>query len=246
MEPIRSLRNRAVVDAARLHRTRERKETGLTLLEGPHLLEEALSAGITPECVFVLEGDPHRDWPGSLTVDERVMRRLAPTETPRGPIAVIRVPAWSPLPAGRHVLVLWGVSDPGNLGTIARSAAAFGLGVAVGPDSTDPWSPKALRAGAGAHFRLPGLVRVEKLDDLAGHHLAATVVSGGDDPAALGTGPWAFVLGPEAQGLDPDLVAACEVSVTIPMPGRVESLNLAVAASLLAYIVTVGSGGSPH
>lgn len=244
MEPIRSLRNRAVVEAGRLHRARERRQRGLTLLEGPHLLEEALAAGTVPERTFALPDDPGTGhWPQVTMVDERVMRRLAPTETPRGPVAVTRIPPWSPVPGDRHLLVLWGVADPGNVGTIIRSAAAFGLGVAVTPDSTDPWSPKALRAGSGGHFRLPGLSRVEGVESLGTHRLAAMVVKGGEDPARLDGGRWAFLFGPEAHGLDSGLVDASELTVTIPMPGGMESLNVAAAASILSYIVTVGSGG---
>lgn len=239
MEPIRSPRNRAVVEAGRLHRARERKRLGLTLLEGPNLLDEAVEAGIPLQRVFALPDDPRREeWPQVTIVDERVMHRLAPTETPRGPVAVAPIPDWS-LPArDRHLLVLWGVSDPGNVGTIIRSAAAFGLGVAISPQCADPWSPKALRAGAGSHFRVPSLSRIEDLHALSHHRLAATVVSGGEDPARLEAGPWALLIGREAQGLDQVLIEEAETSVTIPMPGGTESLNVAAAASILAYAVT--------
>lgn len=241
MEPIRSPRNRAVVEAGRLHRARERKRLGLTLLEGPNLLDEAVEAGIHLQRVFALADDPRREeWPQVTIVDERVMHRLAPTETPRGPVAVARTPDWSPPARDRHLLVLWGVSDPGNVGTIIRSAAAFGLGVAVSPQCADPWSPKALRAGAGGHFRVPSLSRIEGLHALAHHRLAATVVSGGTDPARLEAGPWAFLIGREAQGLDQAFIEEAETSVTIPMPGGTESLNVAAAASILAYAVTKG------
>lgn len=244
MEPIRSPRNRAVVEAGRLHRARERKRLGLTLLEGPNLLDEALEAGISLRRVFALPDDPRReDWPNVTLVEERVMRRLAPTETPRGPVAVTDIPDWSRPAGDRHLLVLWRVSDPGNVGTIIRSAAAFGLGVAVSPECADPWSPKALRAGAGGHFRLPSLSRIEGLHPLSHHRLAATVVSGGEDPARLDDGPWAFLIGQEAHGLEPEMIQEAEKTVTIPMPGGTESLNVAAAATILAYAVTTGSRG---
>lgn len=207
-------------------------------------MDEAVKGGVSVERVFVLSDDPRRDeWPKVTIVDERVMRRLAPTETPRGPVAVVRIPDSSPPAPDRHLLVVWGVSDPGNVGTIIRSAAAFGLGVAVSHDGADPWSPKTLRAGAGAHFRLPSLSLIDGLQPLAGHHLAAAVVSGGVDPHRLGRGPWAFLIGREAHGLGSEIVERAEEKVTIPMPGGVESLNAAVAASILAYAVTIGSGG---
>lgn len=246
MEPIRSLRNPAVVEAGRLHRARERKRLGLTLLEGPHLMGEALAAGVPIQRVFALPDDPRRgEWPEVTVVAEQVMHRLAPTDTPRGPVAVARIPDWSAPVPDRHLLVLWGVGDPGNVGTIIRSAAAFGLGVAVSPDCADPWSPKALRAGAGGHFRIASLSRVEGLGPLSNHHLAAAVVSGGENPIRLEDGPWAFLIGREAHGLDRDLIEAAEVEVTIPMPGGTESLNVAAAASILAYAVNIGSSGLP-
>ena len=246
MEPIRSPRNPAVVAACRLHRSRERLETGLSLIEGPHVLEEAIAAGAEIERTFALPEDPRRDeWPNVVVVDHRVMLRLAATETPRGPVAIVVIPDWVEPPADRNLLVLMGVSDPGNVGTIIRSAAAFGCGVVIGPGTADPWSPKVLRAGAGAHFRLGGLSRIHEVPELTGHRLAATVVRGGEDPARLGPGPWAFLIGSEAHGLDPETVAAADVRVTIPMRGDTESLNAAVAASILAYVAATGSEPDP-
>ncbi|HLU53754.1 MAG TPA: RNA methyltransferase [Acidimicrobiia bacterium] len=242
MEPIRSPRNPAVVEAGRLHRSRERQATGLTLVEGPHALEEALAAAVEVQRTFVLPDDPRRhDWPNAVVVDDAIMRKLAATETPRGPVAVVAIPEWVEPAPDRDLLVLMGVADPGNVGTIIRSAAAFGLGVVVGPGTADPWSPKVVRAGAGAHFRLGGLSRITDVEELTAHRLAATVVRGGIHPAALGPGPWAFLIGSEAHGLDPAIVGAADQQVTIPMRGNTESLNAAVAASILAYIAAIGS-----
>ncbi len=245
MEPIRSARNRAVVEAGRLHRVSDRRRLGKTLIEGPHLLHEAMSAGATIERTFHLPDDPGADyWPGATPVVDVVLAKLAGTETPRGPVAIIEIPHPTPLPRQLPVIVLWGVGDPGNVGTVIRSAAAFGTAVAIGPGTADPWSPKVLRAGAGAHFRL-ALSQVASLAELEGHPLAATVAVGGSPPSALGRRPWAILIGSEAHGLDPSVEAAADVLVTIPMPGGTESLNAAVAASILAYEVTLGSGARP-
>jgi TrmH family RNA methyltransferase len=245
MEPIRSPRNRAVVEAGRLHRVLDRRRAGKTLIEGPHLLDEALGAGVEVERTFHLPDDPEANrWPSATPVDQAVLEKLAGTESPRGPIAVIAIPPPHPIPTDRSVIVLWGVADPGNVGTIIRSAAAFGLGVAVGPFTADPWAPKVLRAGAGGHFRTP-LSTVASPADLAGLRVAATVPSGGIAPARLERGVWAVLIGSEAHGLDPALVAHATVGVTIPMPGETESLNAAVAASIIAYALVIGSGASP-
>lgn len=214
----------------------------MTLLEGPHLLDAALAAAVAPRRVFACADDPFFDrWPEPTLVTAQVMAKLAGTETPVGPVAVIETPPSGLLRPDKHVLVLWEVSDPGNAGTIVRSAAAFGLGVATGPGTTDIWSPKALRAGAGAHFRTP-ITLLDNLDNLAAWRKAATVVAGGIGLDDLGGGTWAVLIGSEPHGLPGDIVAACDTSVTIPLPGGVESLNAASAATIVAYELAKGSG----
>jgi TrmH family RNA methyltransferase len=234
-------RNKLVAEAASLHRARERRETGLTLLEGPHLLAEALESGVVPVRVFALADDAdtavlagHNQF-DLLLVDEPALRRIAGTETPRGPVAVIQPPSSKP-PLGEGMIVSWGVSDPGNVGTMIRTAAAFGWDFGHASGTADPWSPKVLRAGAGSHFRLT-IAPVASLSDLErwGFTAAATVVSGGRNPALLDAGRYAVLVGAEATGLPPDVIEAAPLELTIPMPGGTESLNAAVAAAILAY-----------
>lgn len=242
MEPVRGLRNREVATAARLHRSPERRTTGKTLIEGPNLLEEALGNGVLPDVVFALDDDrvtaelvrPHRLHLRPVTPE--AMARLAGTRTPRGPVAVIPIPRPGQGPQGRDLLVAWGVSDPGNLGTMARIAAAFGWDLGCVPGTADPWSPKTLRAGAGAHFRL----RVRWVDSVEtlrglGCRVVASVASGGDPAKRLGPGPHALLIGEESSGLPGEVAAGAEARITIPMPGGTESLNAAVAAAILVY-----------
>ncbi|MFH1329245.1 MAG: RNA methyltransferase [Actinomycetota bacterium] len=234
--------------AVSLHDSRDRVETGRALLEGPHLLAEALWAGVRVERVFALEGDAASAASARacgaelVVVDERGLRRLATTEHPQSPVAVMVIPPAS-LPAG-HLLVAWGVGDPGNEGALIRCAAAFGFGFAAGPGTADPWAPKVLRAGAGGHFRA-GATRVESLEALrsGGRRLVATAARGGMPPAALPAGPLAILLGDEARGLPGEVVGGCDLAVTIPMPGGMESLNAAVAGAILAYELAVGRAG---
>ena len=235
----RGARNPAVAAAARLHRSRHRREVGRTLIEGPHLLFEALDAGIILDRVFALVGDELslRAAAGAgveaVRVDQAAMARLAGTETPRGPVAVI-APVEPHLDPSRNLLVAHGVSEPGNLGSLVRTAAAFGWGFAWTPGSADPWSPKSLRAGSGGQFRIP-LSAVSGVESLKDWSTVATVVSGGDDPAELGSGRWAVLVGEEAAGLPDDIVAEADRRVTIPMPGGTESLNAGVAAGIVVY-----------
>ena len=236
-----------MADAARLHRRRRRTEAGRTLLEGPHLVGEAIAAGMVPDTIFALDDDGDgRAWAERagcelLTVTPEVLGKIATTETPQSPVAIVPIPDGA-LPATGSVLVAWGVSDPGNAGTLIRTAAAFGLAYAAGPDTADTWSPKVLRAAAGAHFRAP-IASIGSLDDLAGRTLVATVVSGGAAPRDLPEGDLAVLVGDEAAGLPDDVTAAAGLAVTIPMPGGTESLNAAVAGAIVAYEIGLRGGG---
>ncbi|HEX6946133.1 MAG TPA: RNA methyltransferase [Acidimicrobiia bacterium] len=244
----RGARNPAVVAAARLHRSRHRRDTGRTLIEGPNLLEEALNTGVVPERLFASADDQEtvrlarEAGVEVIIVDQAAMGRLAGTETPRGPVAVI-APREPVLDRSRDLLVAHGVGEPGNLGSLIRTAAAFGWGFAWTPGSADPWSPKSLRAGAGGQFRVP-VARIAGVSDLDGWTTVATVVSGGDDPASLGKGNWAVLVGEEASGLPEEVVAVADRRVTVPMPGGTESLNVGVAAGIVVYQLTRNRSGS--
>ncbi len=241
MEPVRSHRNPRVVEAARLHRARERRAAGKTILEGPGLLVEALEAGVVPVVVFALPEDEvtaqlARVHGFEFTLVESVaLGRVTGTATPRGPAAVIAVPAPTP-PTGRDMIVAWGLSDPGNVGTLIRTAAAFGWEFGFTEGTADPWAPKVLRAGAGGHFRIP-ISPVESIQTLvdAGLVTVAMVVSGGVSPDDLGSVSHALLVGEEAPGLPSEVVDAAAYKVTIPMPGGMESLNAAMAAGILIY-----------
>jgi TrmH family RNA methyltransferase len=239
-EPITSVRNPLVADAARLGRARDRRRLGRTLLEGPGLVAEAVAAGIVPETVFVLSDDGAGAELAAasrgrvLMVSEQVLARVSTTQHPQSPVAVIAIPPSSARP-GRRALVAWQLGDPGNCGTLIRTAAAFGYDYLAGPGSADTWSPKVLRAAAGSHFRA-GIGDADTLDDVAsGRTLVATVVAGGDPPGPLPPDA-AILIGSEPQGLPPEVVAACATAVTVPMLGGVESLNAAVAGAIVAFL----------
>ena len=232
--------------AVRLHRRRGRESHGATLLEGPHLLEAALAAGIEPKRVFVAGGDAAgaalaRSSGGEvLLVDARTLAKLATTATPQSPVAVVAIPE-SDAPPGGRVLVSWGVSDPGNCGTLIRIAAAFGYGYLAGPESADVWSPKVLRAAAGAHFA----ARIGRVATIAevrsgGRVVVATVARGGTPPGPLPVAA-AVLVGSEAHGLPDAIVAAADLRFTIPTTGHVESLNAAVAGAIVAYVGALGT-----
>ncbi|MGH8959275.1 MAG: TrmH family RNA methyltransferase [Acidimicrobiia bacterium] len=231
METGLSARNPRVQAAARLHRADERRRTGLTLLEGPHLVGEAVAAGVALAEIFALETD--LGFPNRTALSQAALERLSSTRTPQSPVAVMSIPMHS-LDPERDVLVAWEIADPGNLGTMIRTAAAFGLDVAV-IGGADPWAPKTLRGAAGAHFHT-SVVEIDNLEEIRAVRVA-TVLLDGDPPSALPAGRLALLIGSEAHGLSAEAIAAVEVRISIPMPGGTESLNAAAAAAILCYEV---------
>ncbi len=233
--------------------------SGLVGIEGLNLLREALRTGLRVATVFVAQG-LNGEWQRLLdavplppeTEILRLPRKLLDsalaTETPQPIAALVEPPDWSweqilnqdqkktPL-----VVVLAGLQDPGNLGTILRSAEAFGAtGMVSLPGTVNAWNPKAVRASAGSVFRVPLVAAGEKqcLQRLreAGVKIFSTT-AGAAQPADLAdmAGPAALLIGNEGNGIADDLAAKADAKITIPCPGPVESLNAAVAASVLLY-----------
>lgn len=237
MEPVRTHRAKTVVEAARLHRASVRRERGQTLVEGPDLLADVVSAGAGVVEVFGI--DPDGD--SAITaVDQRALERLAGTKSPRGPVAVVEIPV-ERLDRDRNLLVSMGVSDPGNVGTMIRTAAAFDWGFAYTDGSADPWAPKTIRAGAGGQFQTP-IARIGSISELKRWTTVATVVRGGEAPRTVVDRPVAVLVGEEARGLDKSIIETAHHRVTIQTPGATESLNAAVAAAITVFALAEGSG----
>jgi TrmH family RNA methyltransferase len=227
-----------------LGRRSARLEEGAFVVEGTRLLAEALVANAPVEAVFVAPGAPPLDV-GPAPVYELapgVIERVASTVTPQPVLTVVRRidgtldAATMAAAAGGFLIVAAGLADPGNLGTILRSAEAAGAGgVIVAEGSVDVFNPKVVRASAGALFHVPVVADVA-LDDLPalGVPLLGAVASGGlaYDEAPLGDA-CALVLGSEAHGLPPGL--RLDGLVSIPHRGRAESLNVAMAATVLCF-----------
>jgi TrmH family RNA methyltransferase len=220
-------------------------------LEGIHLLQEALRSGLELTTVFVAEGHENLlhglvlgDSVEVLALPPDVLSSAVTTESPQ-PIAALARPrnwAWESLLVPQPLLmILAGIQDPGNLGTILRSAEAFGAsGIICLTGTVSRWNAKAMRASAGSVFRLPTLTASE---DKCFERLHAagvrTLAALARDAQPLTThslaDPVALVIGSEGNGLSPELAARCDARITIPCPGPVESLNASVAASVLLY-----------
>jgi len=235
---------------AALHRP-PRGKAELIGLEGLHLVQEAVQSGLQITTVFVAQG--HESLLASLELPAETEQLALPpeiltsavtTEAPQPIAALAQAPSWSweqILTPNPLLVVLVGLQDPGNLGTILRSAEAFGAtGVIALPGTVSPWNPKAMRASAGSVFRLPLLhatedecfthLRAGRIQTIAAMpHQASPLHEYGLHYAT------ALVIGAEGPGIPDTLAARCTARVTIPTPGPVESLNAAVAASVLLY-----------
>jgi TrmH family RNA methyltransferase len=258
-EPIRSRRNPLVLRLRRLHDPRGRRQEDLLLLEGTHLLQEALRLGLSPRILLVtpawLAAHPELAAafpPGTplRTASPEVIASAATTRHPDGVLLAVPPPAPPPaFAATDFVLALDRLQDPGNLGTLLRTALAAGVHRAWLAEGADPWQPKVLRASSGAALDLPlermaapelsaRLQRARR----AGLQVVATVVPGpgprGGQPVLPywhvdWTLPTVLLLGNEGAGLPAGLAAQADHRVTIPHSAAVESLNVAVAAAPL-------------
>jgi TrmH family RNA methyltransferase len=198
---------------------KHRDETGLFAAEGEDLVDAARAAGVAPVHLLV----------AGETVDEQLLERVSTLPHPARAIGVYRR---ADLPTGRRdtCLALWRLVDPGNVGTLLRTADAFGACVALSDGCADPLSPKALRASAGAVFRVP-LVQW----DARPGRCVALVAHGGRPLAEVDVSPpVTFVLGAEREGLPEAQVTKCH-KATIPLTGEAESLNVAAAGAIALY-----------
>ncbi len=225
---------------------------GRIAIEGHNLIHEALRSGIALTTVFLAEGTAQpRELPPDVEIlhlSRDVFASASSTEAPQGIAALLDIPTLT-IPRQDHPLLLIaaGLQDPGNLGTLIRSAEAFGAdAVLLTPGTVSPWNGKTMRASAGSVFRVPVLpiptaefstlrARGVRLlaavtGDSAPHYSSSVPITQLD----LTTG-CAFLIGNEGVGLSADLLAFAETRITIPTPGPVESLNAAVAGSLLLY-----------
>lgn len=229
-----------------------RTERGLLAIEGTRLLQEAIASHLQLATVFVRTGSEALldslgipETTEVLSLPPQVFASAVDTESPQGVAALVHPPAFTldQVLSGAQPLLLIaaGVQDPGNLGTIIRSAEAFGAtGYVTLPGTVSPDNQKTLRASAGSIFRLPGITICE---DHLFHELAqrkirtlAAVASQGDSLARHDlTRPSALIIGNEGSGIPEEILRRADARVTIPMPGPVESLNAAIAASILLY-----------
>jgi TrmH family RNA methyltransferase len=229
--PITSPHNEQLKQVRKLAGRKWRDKTRTFVAEGEDLIAAAGEAGWEPELLLCEAGS-------GLAGDEvapHLLRQVSQLGSGTRALAVYPQ-RWAPAPAGPVCVALWGVNDPGNVGTVLRSALAFGAGsVALGPGTADPYGSKAVRASMGAIFSVP-VVRIAGVEELPGHKLALAAREGRPLAELRPAGELTLVIGAEREGLPQDVVAACDDAAHIPIAS--ESLNAAMAATIGLYEVT--------
>jgi TrmH family RNA methyltransferase len=240
---------------ARLHRRKAREREGAYLAEGVRCVREVAAAGadvrfavVAPRLRLTDEGAALQDEFANrgievVGVEDDELAGLAATESPQGVLAVVEQPR-AVIANPRRAVIADAIQDPGNLGTLIRSAAAFGLDAVFALDGcVDPYNPKVVRSSAGTvarlHVRTCDWPQLQEVITAADLPLLATA---GDGAARVRPAPdrWALAVGNEARGVRPEILAAAAATVAIPMAADVDSLNAGVAGSILMFALTQG------
>lgn len=249
--------NPLIKEYIKLKRSRSYRQRNQRIaVEGPNLVLAALDAAYTPEIFYFTKEFYHSVWlklkrlyhknVKELILDEKLFKFLADTETPQAVAAIFKYSysnAGKPeIPLQLPVLILDRIRDPGNMGTIIRTAAAAGVGkIFFTEGSSDPFSPKALRATAGAIFQLTPEQISKPLKSLThlseeGFQIVVSSADGGHDYRSVDfSKKTVLVIGNETEGVSEELRIAADTEVTIPLQGKVESLNAAVASGILLF-----------
>ena len=249
MESISSPKNEKIKELVKLQTAKGRKKAGMYLLEGEHLVEEAIKERAQIKLIVVTSNrlEDYKNLLAQadvqvLVVSQDVFHKLSMTETTQGILAVVEIVKQEILPHKGRLIVLDAVQDPGNLGTIVRTADAAGFdAVILGTGTVDLYNDKVLRSMQGSHFHIPVfqanlqeylLILKEK-----GVQVAVTALhrNSKDYSDLQGATDVAIVVGNEGQGVSDDVIDLADVVVTIPMFGKAESLNVSIASALLMY-----------
>ena len=225
---ITSAANEKLKLVRKLQDGRWRDKLGLFVAEGEDLVEAARAAGVEPVELLV----------AGENVASELLAGVSDLPHPPRVVAIYRR---ADLPRNDLQLgvALWRVVDPGNVGAVVRTAGAFGASVALSDGCADPTSPRALRASAGAIFRVP----LSRFREAPGRRVALVAHGGRQLGEVALDGPLTFVLVAEREGLPADVAAGCDEAATIPISGEVESLNVAAAAAIALYAASASSPG---
>ncbi len=226
---------------------RERRTEGKTLLDGVHLIESYIATFGEPELVIIPEGKSSLEATNlmqtladvnTIMLPTLMFAELTPVASSTGILALVKVPVIAPPTSVEFALMLEDIQDPGNLGSMLRTALGAGVeAVYLSKGCTDAWSPKALRGGQGAQFYVPiveGVDLLEIMQNFVGNTYATTMTGESLYTQDL-TKPSAFIIGNEGAGLSAKMISAASQKISIPMHENLESLNAGAAAAVLLF-----------
>ena len=253
IEQITSARNPSFVLARKLLKSpKERRRSGKILLDGTHLIASYSERYDLEGAIILVNGSSGgttgiSEITASLPTQARVLevpdsmfQEISSVDTPTGIVALVDLPALAPRDDGKQFwLALDGIQDPGNLGSILRTAAAMKVnGVLLSNSCTDPWSPKCLRGGMGAQFVLPITEQVDlpgALTQFHGTRIATSSHSGSSLAETRLSSPALVMIGGEGAGLSAELLASADLTICIPLNKGIESLNVGAAVAMICY-----------
>ncbi len=223
-----------------LHKPKGREEAQQFIAEGLRTVTTLITSGYMPYAVYVTEAYDISSLPASVTptyVSQQTMDRITASTTASGILAVFPIPANPPATELTSGLVLAQIADPGNMGTLIRSCAAFGYSSVVVVEGCDPFSPKVVQATAGtlAQVKIFQWTWQELLKNKSDFNLCALQAHKGKKPESLDLSSPLLVVGNEANGIPAEWVKTCDSLLSLPTSGEVESLNAAIAGSIALY-----------
>ena len=231
---IESVNNEKIKQYAKLNNKKYRDEMNLFIIEGEHLVEEAKKLGLVEQ---IYAQYPYED---ATIVSEQVMAKLSNLSTPPKVLAICHKRESKPIEG--NIIVLDGIQDPGNLGTIIRSCVAFGYSmIVVSPDTVDEYNIKVLRATEGMFFKINFLrTDLEKfINDLHGYTIYTTDVKNGINIRDISIDkPYVLIMGNEGKGVRPNISNLATKKINIPINSNCESLNVAIATTIIMYEFT--------
>lgn len=242
MEIIESLNNLKIKQIAKLHARKERKKTGQFLLEGFHLVEEAAKSNIDIEIILTVNPDKLtevmvQNSKQQYEITFKIAEKLSQTEAPQGIYAVCNMPTIDDITLNRAVY-LDRIQDPGNVGTIIRTADAAGMdAVIIAKGTVDIYNDKVLRASQGSVFHIPVIEMdfEEARQKVNGKVMGTSLENSVDYHQVEKADSFILVLGNEGQGVDEVILNETDVNLYVPIHGKAESLNVAVCAGILMY-----------
>jgi TrmH family RNA methyltransferase len=238
IKEITSLTNPYIKSLEKLYDKKVRDNEKQYLIEGYHLVKEAINSHVL-ETVLISNNDDEVEGIENILVPYEIIKKLSKTKTPQGIIGVCKIKESSEL-LGDKVLLLDGVNDPGNLGTLIRSALGFNFNdIIISNNTVDVYNDKVLRSTQGAHFKV-NIIRRDLIDAIKelkanNYMVIGTLDSQTDLQSIKIKTKYAVILGNEANGISPEVLKQTDVSVRIGMSDQLESLNVSVAGSIMMY-----------